>query len=286
MNYLLICPGARAHVRMPGDCPLATVPLLGQTLLEYWLSHLAMAGTREVTILADTALAEIQVLVGGGQRWGLKATVQAEVRELTVAQATVKYSRQIATATTSNPVVLLDHFPGIPEKPLFETHAGFFATLEAWIPHANTADRVGTRELRPGIWVSHYANVSPQAELEAPCWIGRHARIGSNAIIGAGSIIEDGAVIDQAAEIRSSHVGAGTYVGKFGSIHESFAWGDVLLSWRTGSAVQVPDPFMMCALHAQRGPTVGMLGKLTELYARNKVDAELLWKNLLMDREG
>ena len=132
-------------------------------------------------------------------------------------------------------VVLLNHFPGHPEKPLFNTHEGFFAALQAWIPCANTLDRVGVREISPGVWTGHHTRISPTAVLQAPCWIGQHCRIEAHAVIAGGSIIENGAVVDQAAEIRASHVGPRTYVGKFADLHESFAWEDTLLNWRSGS---------------------------------------------------
>jgi len=112
MKYLLICPGSRERFQLPGDPALPLVPMLGQTLLEYWLSHLSAMGTREVTILADTALDEIRKLVGGGERWGLKAAVQAESRELSVALAGLKYGGH--GPATEDTVVLLDHFPGHP----------------------------------------------------------------------------------------------------------------------------------------------------------------------------
>jgi NDP-sugar pyrophosphorylase family protein len=284
MKYLLICPGSRERFQLPGDSALPLVPMLGQTLLEYWLSHLSAMGTREVTILADTALDEIRKLVGGGERWGLKAAVQAESRELSVALAGLKYGGH--GPATEDTVVLLDHFPGHPNEPLFNTYEGFFRALQAWIPSANTLDRVGVREMSPGVWVGHHTRIASTAVIEAPCWIGQHCRIEDHAVIAQGSVIENGVVTDQAAEIRASHVGPRTYVGKFADLNESFAWGDTLLNWRSGSVVRVPDPFMLCALSRQRSQGMGLLGRLNEAYARNKVDAQMLWKHLLTNREG
>lgn len=284
MKYLLICPGSRERFQLPGHPALPLVPMLGQTLVEYWLSHLAVMGTREVTILADTAIEEIRKLVGGGERWGLKALVQPESRELTVALASLKYGAHGPTAEDT--IVLLDHFPGHPDKPLFNTYEGFFSALQSWIPSANTPDRIGVRELRPGVWTGHHTRIASTAVIEAPCWIGQNCRIEGHAVIRGGSIIENGVVVDQAAEINASHVGPRTYVGKFADVNESFAWGDALLNWRSGSLVRVPDPFMLCALQRRRNPGMGLLGKLNQVYARNKVDAQMLWKHLLTNREG
>ena len=84
---LLICPSDRPAVtELSRVAPLAAAPLLGESLLEYWLTHLALSGTKEVHILADDRVDEVRKIVGTGARWGLKAEISTEVRELTAAQ--------------------------------------------------------------------------------------------------------------------------------------------------------------------------------------------------------
>src|SRR5262245_45159907 len=92
MKRVLICPWERTEVGQLtrlGDLP--TLPLLGQTLLEYWLSHLAMAGTKEVYILSRGEAESVLSITGQGERWGISVQVVPESRELTAAQAYIKY---------------------------------------------------------------------------------------------------------------------------------------------------------------------------------------------------
>ena len=53
MKSILICPGYRSEVaKLAESAPLATVPFLGESVLSFWLGHLAARGATEVTILA------------------------------------------------------------------------------------------------------------------------------------------------------------------------------------------------------------------------------------------
>jgi len=205
---LLICPSDRpAVVELSRVAPLAAAPLLGQSLLEYWLTHLALSGITEVHILADDRVDDIKKVVGTGARWGLTVQVTAEVRELTAAQAQIKYAAEFPAAAPNN-ISVLDHFPGEPNSPIFTSYANLFAGVMRWLPRANTLDRVGFREVKPGIWVGRNAHVSPEAQLTGPCWIGQHVFVGANCVVGPNAILEDRAFIEGGAEIVNSAIGA------------------------------------------------------------------------------
>ena len=116
---LLICPSDRPAVaELSRVAPLAAAPLLGQSLLEYWLTHLALSGIKEAHVLADDRPEQISKLVANGARWGLKVEVTAEVRELTAAQAQIKYPSEFSASAPNN-IAVLDHFPGEPNSPIF-----------------------------------------------------------------------------------------------------------------------------------------------------------------------
>src|SRR6266480_5550580 len=92
MKALLICPSDRPGVSHLADAvPLSNVPILGKTLLEYWLDHLAALGAKEVLILSSDRPHLVRKLVDGGIRWGLKVDVIPERWELTVTEARAKY---------------------------------------------------------------------------------------------------------------------------------------------------------------------------------------------------
>jgi len=182
---------------------------------------------------------------------------------------------------------VLDHFPGLSQYPLYNSYSGWFAALHAWMPRARTPDRVGVRELRPGVWVGLHAHIHPEAQIHAPSWIGRNAFIGKGAIVGPGSIVEDGAFIEPAAVLAGSYVAPETFVGQYAEICGSIALGNTLINWQTGSSTNVADTFLLCALRRpQWTSAAGWFGRMAELYSRNKDEAQMLWKHLLMREEG
>jgi NDP-sugar pyrophosphorylase family protein len=286
MKYVLICAGERAEVSsLSAAAPLSNVPLLGQSLLEYWLSHLACSGAKSVIILAHDRPEFVEQTVGDGARWGLNAKVVPESRELAPAQALLKYPPEPGQGAPPDAIALMDHFPGHPGFPLFTGYAAWFDALRNWLPHALTPDRVGIRQVRPGIWAGVNSRISSQANLQPPCWLGQHVFIGANAHIGPGAIVEDGTFVEPAAEVVESWVGPDTFVGQFARIAKSVAFGATLVRWETGSMVQVPDPFLMCALRKPRRLRgAGLLSRLSELYARNREEAVL--KQLLIHKQG
>ncbi len=288
MKALLICPGERPSVPLFSElAPLSNLCLLGQSLLEYWLSSLATGGVKEITILSHDRSEYVRALVGDGARWGLKVEVIEESRELTPAQALLKYPESISPSPLTNGVAVLDHFPGSPEQPIFASYASCFAALHAWLPHATTPDRVGIRQIRENVWVGLRSRIAPTAQLHAPCWIGKNVFIGERAIVGPNAIIEDNSFIESDVQVLTGHIGSDTFVGQFAELRESFAWGNTLVNWKLGSAAKVPDSFLLCALRQPKQPmTGGWMSRMARLCARNKEDVQLIWKHLLMNKEA
>lgn len=279
MNALLICPRTRPGMEFLADGrSLSCVPLLGRGIVEYWLSHFACAGTKEVLILADEFPNEVRTLVSNGDRWGLKAEVIEEQRELEPEEALLKYGQRLDPAVSSNRAATLDHFPGLPEVPLFENYKQWFEALKNWMPMAKTPDRVGVQERESGARVGLNCHISPQAELHGPCWIGENVFIGARAVVGPGAVIEDGAFIEAGALVTNSIIAADTFVGQFAEINGSYARGDTLVNIETGSAIRVPDRFLLCALRQNRtSRKTGFLSRLGELC--DKAESNLLWKH-------
>jgi NDP-sugar pyrophosphorylase family protein len=249
MKTLLICPGNREAVAPLAEaCPLSNVPILGKTLIEYWLEHLAQCGATHVCILATDRPQQVRTLVGDGARWGLHVEVLPEVRELAVAEARAKFISRDESAWLPAPddVHLMDHLPELPERPLFTSYACWFAALQAWMPHAATPDRIGVRQIRPGVWAGLHTQISPDAELHAPSWIGENVHIGPGAVIGPWSVLETGAYVEGEAEIAGSMIGPATFVGKLTEVRHSIAWGSTLVNWKLDSCIKVADAFLLC----------------------------------------
>jgi NDP-sugar pyrophosphorylase family protein len=198
----------------------------------------------------------------------------------------MKYASNLDKTPAPEVLATLDHFPGWVERPLFASYAGWFAALQDWMPRAFTRDRVGVREVRPGIWMGVQARVSPAAKLQAPCWLGAHVYVGPGAVLGPHTIIEDRVFIEPETKIASSYVGADTFVGRFAQITDSVAWGETLINWQTGSSLSVRDSFLLCALRRpSKVSSAGWRAWLTEFFAHNKEEVDLLWKQLSFIRK-
>lgn len=287
MKVLLICPSERPSVSVLSEAaPLATVPLLGQSALEYWLVHIACSGIKEAIVLAHDRSAHIRAVVGSGARWGLTVSVIEESRELTPAQALLKYDKDLDARFFQNGIAVLETFPGLPDKPLFSSYASHFEALLAWMSRARTPDRVGIKELKPGVYTDLRAHVSAEAELHPPCWIGKNVYVGARAVVGPEAIVEDGSFVERGALVSRSVIGPNTFVGQLAEISDSMASGDTLVNLTTGSVTKVPDNFLLSALRQPRPQSGRLLERLAGLCARNMAEAQLLWKNFLMKKES
>lgn len=275
MRALLICPADRPSAAfLSRRAPLALMPVLGRSLLDLWMAELASRGAREVLVLATDRPEEIRRILRKGEPWGLRAEVVPESRELAVDEARAKYQALNSRATgppanwlpAPHDLVVLDHLPT--GTPLWSDPASWFRALLEAIPSA-PPQRVGYRELSPGVWIHVRAQIAAGAHLEGPCWIGSHASVGARSRVGPGTIIEDGAYVDDGAEVVHSFVGPATYVGAMTELRESLAWGRSLFKWSTGSLTEVTDGFLLGELGSQRAhkrPT-SIPGRLAALLA-------------------
>jgi hypothetical protein len=255
MKTLLICPSIRPAVpQLAEDGPLVTAPILGECLACHWVEHVAARGAREVQIIASDRADEVRAAVGSGSRWGVKIDVLSASFEPTVAEAAATHGSREASASSPRwlpaplDVVLMSHLPGRPDLLLFDSYAGWFAALLAWMPQAITPARIRVGEILPGVWVGRRARVSPQAQLLAPCWIGDQVFVEPGAVVGPGAIVDDRSVIERDARVAHSWVGPDTLVGRMTAVSHSLAWGSSLTNWQTDSSLRVPDPFLLCSL--------------------------------------
>jgi anti-anti-sigma factor len=250
MNALLICPGPRPAVALLAEAaPLATAPILGKNLLEYWIEYLQQRGVRELHILAADRAGEIATAVGDGTRWGVQLRVEPELRESLPEEAVAAYC---ATGQARPDfVVALDHLPGRPLHRLLESYAGWFDELQAWIPMVQSPERIGQCEIEPGVWVGLRTRINSSVRFMAPCWLGDQVLINGDAVIGPGAIIEPAAIVGQGAHVSRSVIGPATFVGAQTRIENSLAHRFTLINWASNSCLRVPDA---CWLSSLRGP--------------------------------
>lgn len=256
MKAILICPGYRPGLKhLTEIAPLAALPLLGESLVVYWLGHLALLGAREVVICASDRPWAVREVVGSGARWGLRVHVEPEMYELTVAEARARHSGGGDWLQAPHDVVLGDHLPGQPGRRVGESYADWYAAVQGWCDQAVTPDRTGIREVAPGVRVGWQSVIPADAVLRPPCWIGEKVRVGAGAVLGPHAVIEDRAVVSDGAEVVRSIVGPETLVGENTEVADSLATGDTLINWRDGSCLHVPDEFLLCSLREQSDST-------------------------------
>lgn len=251
MKALLIAPADRPHVAALAEHePLVLSPIFGKSLVVYWLEHLADLGIQDIRILATDRPDLVRASVGSGSRWGVNVEVVPALRELSVAEARAKYRAKGETdwPAEHNDVILLDHFPNLPNLPLFDSYSSWMTALQAWLPHAALRHRVGVREVQPGVWVGLRSRVSPDAKLRGPCWIGENVWVAEKTTVGPYAVLENRAVVESGVEISHSTIGPDTLVGHFTEVRDSLASGNTLVNWRMGSRTTVPDAFLMCSL--------------------------------------
>lgn len=245
MKAVVICPDRRAEVAfLARKHPLALMPVLGASVLFHWLSELADRGVKAVIILASDRPDQVRQAVSRGERWGLNLEVLAEPRELSVAEARSRLNVET--------VIVADRLPALPEAPLFESYAGFFAALQRWLPLA-ARHRVGAKEIAPGVWAGLRCKIDPLAKLIAPCWLGENIWVHARATVGPNAVVEDSAVVDHDAEVTQSWVGPWTYVGALTNVSRSLAWADGLLNHENGSFTEIADMFLLGDLRGAHG---------------------------------
>ena len=247
MNALLICPAERPGMEhLTKAAPLAALPVFGQSLVEHWLDEMSRKKARHVRVLAADRPHLIRSLLGDGSRWGFTLEVIPERYELNAHQAVAQFATCSTNPVTSaEHVFAMDHLPGFPKFKLFEDYAALFAGMTARLNRVTAADRIGLREIEPGIWVGLRTRIDRRAKLHAPCWIGEHVWIGPDAEVGPMAVLEDRVFVDHGAWIEQSHVAPDSYVGEFVELRHSLAWGARLINWQNGSFLAVPDEFLL-----------------------------------------
>lgn len=274
MKALIICPADRPSVAvLARRHPLALLalwPFLGRPVLAHALTFLASAGAKEILVLAADRPEEIRAFTGRGEAWGVKVEVIPESRELTPAEARAKYQPTGPAGWLPAPqdVITLDALPQLPDRPLWRDYAGWQAALLHWMPQGAN-EKVGMKEIEPGIYIGRRCRIAVTAKLRAPCWIGDHAWIGPQATIGPETVLEDHVYVDQNAEVVRSVIGPQTYVGAMTEVRDSLAWGRDLLKLTTGSHTEVTDPFLLGGLGPTATPNYasGGFSRLTALLA-------------------
>ncbi|WP_395741428.1 sugar transferase [Prosthecobacter sp.] len=249
MDVFIICPDYRKSAGFARRIrPLALLPVLGRTLLDLWLEHLAAAGVTHATILAADRPHEVRAAVDQGGRWGLTVTVLSVKREPSIEETRLRFTGRDTSGRVPN-IITLDTLPDMPHRPLWESSAALFDIMLDTLRGTPPESHLTMREIAPEVHVSTRAQVASTAMIEGPVWIGPQVIIGEHAQIRAGTIIEDAAYIDRHAIVSESWVGPSTYVGALTNVQTSFAWGGGIENWKKAAFLEVTDDFLLTNLN-------------------------------------
>lgn len=252
LKVVLICPGERPGVMtLARKQPLVLAPFLGQCVLEHAIAFFVTRGAKEITLHANDRPEQIRTRVGNGELWGITVKVIAEDRELTETEAFHIHGAGKPHGHLPSPheVFVLDRLPQLPEQLLWESYTGWFKTMLTLIPRT-ARERVGMRQIAPGVFVGLRSQIAASAKLTGPCWIGANVHLGERVVIGPGAVVDDGAYLDTAAEVIQSVIGPQTYVGELTEVRDSLGWGCELVNLRNGSRTEITDRFLLADLAA------------------------------------
>lgn len=267
MDVFIICPDYRKCAGFARRIrPLALWPVLGRTLLDLWLEHLAAAGVKNATLLAADRPHEIRHAVDKGGRWGLSVTVLSVKHEPSVEETRLRFTGKDSGERSPN-IITLDTLPSMPHKPLWESSAALFDIMLGNLRSTPPESYLTMREIAPEVHVSTRARIAATAKIEGPVWIGPQVIVADNAQILAGTVIEEAAYIDRHAIVSESWVGPSTYVGALTNVQNSFAWGSGLENWSKGTFLEVTDDFLLTNLAHKPfgGVRSGWISRMTAL---------------------
>ena len=258
MKALIICPERPAMRWLSTPAPLCNLSLFGTELICYWIEHLASIGATDILISASDRPEQVRAVVGDGSRWGVKLEVLPARWEFQPGEARAKFrtASQAKWVDSPNDIIVADRFPGGTQN-IFESTEAFFAALKNFLPHAAKGNRIGMREIAPGVWAGLRTQISPTAKLVSPCWLSDEVIVGSNATVGPYAILESRVVVDTGAIVTNSLIAPQTFVGRLSEINDSIAVGACLLNWKYGSHTVVTDPALLCGLNERRPSTLG-----------------------------
>lgn len=260
MKAILICPAERPSVAMlHEEMPLVLVPMLGKSLVDYWLEYLSSRNCTDVVMLASDRPEQVREYVSNGERWGIKV----EVWPATGEEGAIEAALGAFNGDDVDWVELMDRLPLMYADPLFSNYSSWHKVLTALMAQMTGGTR-GVREIAPGVWAGLHVEVAPSSRFIPPCWIGQDVRIGEGAVVGPLAIIESRVCVEKGAEIENSVILSDTRVGAQTGIRDSIVCANILIHLPDGGSVRVTDSFLLSTLTEQvrRKATASLVGRM------------------------
>ena len=126
--------------------------------------------------------------------------------------------------------------------------------------------RAEAEQIKPGVWVAEGAEISRDARLVAPCYIGAGAKVRSGAVITRMSVVERNAEIDLGTVVENSSVLPLSYVGPGLDVCNAVLGYSKIASLARNATVAVCDPKLTAELSPSR--VVRAVGGYAETLSR------------------
>ena len=126
--------------------------------------------------------------------------------------------------------------------------------------------RPDAEQIKPGIWIADGAEVSRDARLVAPCYIGAGAKVQSGAVVTRMSSVERNAEIDLGTVIENSNILPLSYVGPGLDICHAVLGYSKIASLQRNATVALCDPKLAAELSSS--PFVRAVGGYAETLSR------------------
>lgn len=254
--------------------PIASLEILGQSIVEHTLRRLRSAGINSVSVVSEAALSTTagrrfvpDVLMKQARKGfkkvlliGLGAYTEVDFPELLQFHEDSGASvTRVCDADGPLDFWVLDTAPPVlngfdsssdADMPSDYLTRGYVNRLtgprdlrrlavDAFLGHC--AIRPRGREIRPGIWLDAGARVHRSARIVAPAYIGRGARVRASALITRFSNVERRCLVDCGTVIEDSSLLPHTYVGKALDVVHSVVEGHRLANLSCDVAIAIED---------------------------------------------
>lgn len=255
--------------------PVASVKVLGQSIIERTIGRLGSAGIRTISVIPESVsgrrfiMEELsrQASQGFTSVFLIKSGAYAEVDHVDL----LKFHREARTSAVRvcdndgpldcwvlDPVRLIRSGISFDSSLRLDDDLHLLYLTKGYVNRmtdgaavrrlavdmllGRCASKPCGEEVRPGVWIDRGARVHPSARIVGPAYIGRGARIRASALIGGFSAVEQSARIDLGAIVEESSLLPHTYVGKGINVAHAIVAQSQFMHLRSDVAVSIDDP--------------------------------------------
>ena len=255
--------------------PVASVKVLGQSVLERTIGRLQASGIRTISVISESVLSHPFILDdlsrqasrGFASIFLIKLGAYAEVNYVEL----LKFHHEAGTGAvrvcdSGGPLdfwvldlvrlvrsgIDFESFLRVDDEPHLlymtkdyvnrMTDAAAVRRLAVDMLLGRCAARPCGEEVTAGVWIDRGARVHRSARIVAPAYIGRAARIGASAMVAGCSAVEQCARLDRGAVVDESSILPHTYVGKGINVAHAVVAESQFMHLRSDVEITIDDP--------------------------------------------